>query len=246
MWSPDWWPLAEPEIHAAVADFVQWVRTKIANEPPRLLIVKNPFLFRARSPNNANELAGRLIDAFLSSSEETRFGDILEDIVVAMCRHAKGGRKSSTAGIDLEYDAGNIRTIVSVKSGPKWGNSDQRKRMVAHFQTASRVLRQGGRAEPRCIEGICYGPSGISHLATHDRVVGHDFWEEVAGWREGGRIVLNIVGQHGGNGLADVRDTARREVVAYLERTGAATPSGHINWERFFDLVMMPTRERPK
>lgn len=246
MLPPDWWQQAEPDVHSAVGDFAQWVRTKIANERPHRLIAKNPFLFRARAPNNAAELADRLIDAFLSSSEETRFGDILEDIAVAVCRHAKGGRKSSTEGIDLEYDAGRVRTIVSIKSGPNWGNSSQHKRLVANFQAASRVLRQGRRAEPRCIEGICYGPSGIRHLATHDRITGNAFWEEISDWPDAGRAVLAVIEQHAGNGLLDVRRTTRREVVDYLQRTGAATEDGGINWERLFDLTMMPTRERPK
>lgn len=47
-----------------------------------------------------------IVDAFLSSSEETMFGNVLEGIAIDICSHAKGGRKSSTESIDLEYDEG--------------------------------------------------------------------------------------------------------------------------------------------
>ena len=154
----------------------------------------------------------------------------MEEIAIAVCRHAKGGRKSSTEGIDLEYDADGIRTIVSVKSGPRWSSSSSQKRLVDNFQAASRVLRQGGRAVPRCVEGICYGPSAIKHLPTHDRITGNAFWEEVSGWSDAGKAVLNIIEQHAGNGLSDVRETARQGLVAYLDgqtpRQPLATSTG--------------------
>lgn len=246
MVSPDWWKVAEPKVHAAVSDFVKWVEQKISKESPRKLIVKNPFLFRARAPKDADELADRLLDAFLSSSEETHFGDILEDISIAICREAKGGRKSSTSGIDLEYEEGSVRTVAQVKSGVKWGNSSQRKKLVSDFTTATRILRQGDNIHVRCVEGICYGPSGIKDRGTHLKIVGNAFWEDISGWSDTGRAVLRIIEYHAGNGLLDVRKSARADVVSYLQRTGASSQNGIVDWDRLYDLIMMPTRERPR
>ena len=68
-----------------------------------------------------------VIGAYLSSSEETIFGGVLEKIAILICKHAKGGRKSSAEGIDLEYESNGERTIMQIKSGTNWGNSSQHK-----------------------------------------------------------------------------------------------------------------------
>ena len=156
------------------------MQEKIANVQPHNLIEKNPFLFRARAPDSPEQFADRLIDAFLSSSEETRLGDILEGIAVSVCKAAKNGRKSSSEGIDLEFDEAGKRTIVQVKSGTKWGNASQHKRLVSDFQAATRRLRQGG-VTARCVEGICYGPSGIRDMDSHLKIVGNAFWLDISG-----------------------------------------------------------------
>lgn len=97
----------------------------------------------------------------------------------------------------------------------------------------------------QAIEGICYGPSGRKDFGSHIRLVGNVFWHEISGWPNTGRAVLTIVGHHASNGLSEVLDEARSNVVAYLQRSGAAS-NGRIDWDRLFDIIMMPTQERPK
>ena len=241
---PDWWEQAEPDIHASIGTFAQWMEDKLDDIVPHNLIVKNPFLFRARAPQTANQLATRLIEAFMSSSEETHFGDILESAAIAICREAKGGRRSAARGIDLEYDDENeIRTIMQIKSGIRWGNASQRNRLISDFRAAERTLRQGG-IQVRMVEGICYGPSGLHDLETHIKLVGNTFWEDISGWEHTGRAVFQIVEQHAANGLTEAKDQARLAVVDYLNRAEATT-NGNVNWHRLYDLIMMPTRERP-
>lgn len=236
---PDWWERAEPDIHAAISDFADWMQTKIATIKPHKLIVKNPYLFRARAPTGADQLAARLIDAFLSSSEETRFGDILEQTAISICREAKGGRKSGASGIDLEYDEDGTRTLMQIKSGTNWGNSSQHKKLVSDFQAATRVLRQGGDIQVRCVEGICYGASGVKERGSHVRLVGNAFWNDISGWSGAGRAVLHIVGHHAANGLTEVVAAARASVVEHLEQSGA-TRDGMVDWDRLYDLIMAP------
>ncbi|MCY4300883.1 MAG: PmeII family type II restriction endonuclease [Aestuariivita sp.] len=255
---PDWWKRAEPSIHEEIGEFSNWIQAKVGAIQPHQLIVKNPYLFRARAPESAEQLASRFIDAFLSSSEETRFGDILEGAVISICKEAKGGWKSSADGIDLEYDENNIRTIVQIKSGVKWGNSSQRKKLVTDFQSATRTLRQGKNVQVRCVEGVCYGPSGIKDFGSHIRLVGNEFWYDISGWVDTGRAVLEIVDQHASNGLTDAIYAARNNVVDYLERSGVARSQeprrsspdlsiqNNLDWSRLYDLIMMPTKDRPK
>ena len=134
---------------------------------------------------------------------------------------------------------------MQIKSGINWGNSSQRKKLVTDFQSAVRTLRQGGGVQVRAVEGICYGPSGLKDYGSHIRLVGNTFWQDISGWADTGRAVLRIVEHHAANGLTDVIAAARASIVEYLQRAGATT-HGDVNWYRLYDLIMMPTRERPR
>ena len=180
-----------------------------------------------------------IVDAFLSSSEETMFGNVLERIALAICTPAKGGRKSSTSNIDLEYDEGGQRTIIQIKSGPNWGNSSQRKKLEADFNTARRTIIQGDSTQViRCVEGICYGSSRTKYLGSHWQLIGNHFWHDISGWEGTALGVLRIIGLHAENGLADTREQARKELVSYLKAEGAVSSVGHVKWESLLDLVM--------
>ena len=239
MSSPDWWEKAEVGIHEAVADFSERVRKKTNEPPSKILVAKNPFLFRARVTTDAELLARMMVDAFLSSSEETMFGDVLEKIALAICSPAKGGRKSSTESIDLEYDVGKQRTIIQVKSGPKWSNSRSRRALERSFSTAKRVIRQGKTdIEVRCIEGICYGPSETRDMGDYWKLIGNDFWYDISGWDGTARGVFHIVGQHAGNGLEEARRNAYNNLVSYMRKSGAITPTGQVEWNTLLEMVM--------
>ena len=84
----------------------------------KILKKKNPYLFKAKNIHTAQDLVKPLLDAHLSSQEETIFGDFLEGLAIFICEKVYKGRKSSTTGIDLEFDKDEIRYVVSIKSGP--------------------------------------------------------------------------------------------------------------------------------
>ena len=243
---PSWWNRAEPKIHERLEHFTSWLREKIKTLRPHTLIEKNPFLFRARAYDNASDLAKKLIDAFISSSEETHFGDILEAIAIDICEEAKGGRKSSTSGIDLEFDSGNTRTLAQIKSSIKWGNSSAHKKLVVDFQNATRTVRQRDKLQVVCVEGICYGPSQIVDKGTHLRIIGNEFWKEISDWKDTGRAVFKIVGHHAGNGMSTELAWANTHILDYLLRVKIASSSDRVDWNRLYELTMMNRRDRPK
>ena len=98
-------------------------------ELDKVLMRKNPYLFKAKNINTAGGLVKAILDAHLSSQEETIFGAFLENVAIHASSIALGGIKSSTEGIDLEFTQGDKRYIVSIKSGPNWGNASQIKKM---------------------------------------------------------------------------------------------------------------------
>ena len=76
---PAWWQKAEPELHAAAKGFPGRLREKLEIKPADFVKKKNPFLFRIRAGLSAKALASGIIDAYMSSSEETIFGNVLEE-----------------------------------------------------------------------------------------------------------------------------------------------------------------------
>jgi hypothetical protein len=138
---------------------------------------KNPYLFKAKNITVAGDLVTDILDAFLSSSEEKLFGDFLEELAIFISHRTCGGKKSSTTGIDLEFENQGTIYLVSVKSGPNWGNSSQQKKQEADFQNAVRVLKQSRHTvNVLPVLGICYGKVKTSHLRGYLKVVGQNFW----------------------------------------------------------------------
>lgn len=144
-----------------------------------LLKRKNPYLFKAKAVESAPDLVKRLLDAYLSSKEETIFGDFLEALAIHVCAQAYGGKKSNAEGIDLEFDREQRRYLVSIKSGPNWGNSQQIKRMIANFNQARKIV--GTKVVIEAVNGCCYGQDGNPHKGIYQKLCGQEFWELVSG-----------------------------------------------------------------
>ncbi len=148
----------------------------------RVLKRKNPYLFKAKNILTAQDLVKTLLDAHLSSQEETLFGDFLEDLAIFINADIYSGRKSATEGIDLEFDNDGIRYIVSIKSGPNWGNSRQITKMREDFKRAARVLRTSNSSvHVNAVNGCCYGRDSRPDKGDYFKYCGQHFWEFVSG-----------------------------------------------------------------
>jgi len=146
----------------------------------KLLSKKNPYLLKAKGLSSPRDLVKTILDAFLSSQEETLLGGFLEGLAVFAAEKAQGAKgKSSTTGIDIELDKAGIRNFVAVKSGPAWGNSSQVAKMREDFKTAAKVYRQNRNAlSVRCVNGCCYGKQAEKSEDKGDylKLCGQRFW----------------------------------------------------------------------
>lgn len=143
---------------------------------------KNPYLFKAKYLLTANEIVQGIADAYISSGEETIFGDWLEGLAIFINQKVYGGWKSGIANIDLEFDKDNIRYIVNIKSGPNWGNSSQISKMKADFKTAKRALRtSNSNILVIAINGCCYGTDNRPDKGDYFKYCGQEFWEFISG-----------------------------------------------------------------
>jgi hypothetical protein len=90
-------------------------------ELKQILKRKNPYLFKAKHVIAAPELVKLLLDAHLSSQEETMFGDFLEGLAIHVCKLAYGGKKSSRTSIDLEFERDGVFLYRLNKIGAELG-----------------------------------------------------------------------------------------------------------------------------
>lgn len=143
---------------------------------------KNPYLFKAKNILFAQDLVRILLDAHLSSQEETLFGNFLEGLAIYVNEKVYGGWKSSAKGIDLEFNNEGRRFLVAIKSGPNWGNSSQIEKMKDNFKKAQQIVRAGN---PKLIivvvNGCCYGKDSKSDKGDYYKYCGQKFWQFISG-----------------------------------------------------------------
>ena len=169
----------EENIATFHANRIKKLKTRKLNN---VLKRKNPYLFKAKNIRTSEELVKAFLDAFISSQEETIFGDFLEGLALFINCEVFGGWKSSTEGIDLEFDKENIRFIVSIKSGPNWGNSSQINKLKDIFKKAKRTLRtSNSKIMVVAVNGCCYGIENKTDKGDYFKYCGQKFWEFISG-----------------------------------------------------------------
>ena len=144
---------------------------------------KNPYLFKAKYIMTADEIVHGIVDAYVSSNEETIFGNWLEGLAIFINEKVFGGIKSGIPGIDIEFNNNNIRYIVAVKSGPNWGNSSQLKKIITDFNTARKTLRtSNSNLNIVAVIGCCYGiDRKPEKKENYFKFCGQKFWTFISG-----------------------------------------------------------------
>ncbi|HNW74152.1 MAG: PmeII family type II restriction endonuclease [Bacteroidales bacterium] len=147
---------------------------------------KNPYLFKAKNVTSASQIVEGILNAYLSSSEEGLFGNWLEKLAIFINDSVYQGRKAGIEGIDLDFDKEGNRYLISIKSGPNWGNDSQIKKMIDQFDIARRRLHtSGGSSSIICVNGCCYGKSReqseYKSKGNYYKTCGKRFWELISG-----------------------------------------------------------------
>jgi hypothetical protein len=199
----------------------------------KILARKNPYLFKAKNVGLAHELVRILLDAHLSSQEETIFGNFLEGLAIFVNQRVFNGQKSTTQGVDLEFNEGKIRYIVAIKSGPNWGNSSQIRKMQDDFRKAKQTIRTGNsKLNIIAINGCCYGRNTKADRGDYYKYCGQKFWEFISGSPD---LYLKIIKPLGY--LAREKDAEFQKAYTQiinkftLEFSEAFVKNGEIDWE---------------
>jgi len=199
---------------------------------------KNPYLLKAKNLEFPNDVIRTAVDVFLSSQEETVFGDLMEKFAIFVAADRYDGFKSQRKSVDLEFQRNGHYYIVGIKSGINWGNADQVSKMRGNFADAKRDLRAQGYASVIAVNGCIYGYDN-QPLKTHKtdpelnyfKYAGQDFWYFIALDDALYRELIRPIDE-----LARQRDKQYKEAyIAKINQLSAEfmerfVVNGHIDW----------------
>ena len=180
-------PITQQEIANYIETNIQGFHQKRLDKLQKLKLMdvvrrKNPYLFKTKNISTVPEFVTTILDAHLSSQEETIFGKFLEEFAIFISSQVYGGQKSAAEGIDLEFEKDNTRYIVSIKSGPNWGNSSQVKKLRDNFRQAKRILGTNRLStNVVAVNGCCYGRDRTPDKGDYLKLCGQKFWEFISG-----------------------------------------------------------------
>lgn len=167
-------------IGRALTEFYTALTQKLDNtKVEKILKRKNPYLYRAKGINNASQLVSGILSAYISSSEETLFGNcFFEPIALAV----SGGQKAVAEGVDITVDKNNTIYSIAVKSGTSVFNADSKKRQEQNFQSAQKRAQQAHKAYLPVV-GYGYGKKKTKEGKEkfYLELAGKDFWEWLTG-----------------------------------------------------------------
>lgn len=148
-----------------------------------ILVSKNPYLLRLENFTlPVSEIVEILLKESLREYNKIIFEEFALNLAIFVCTKVYGGTKSSAEGIDLEFEKDGIRYMVSIKSGPNWGNSGQIKKMNDNFKKAKRIIgTNSSKINITAINGCCYGKDNKPDKGDYLKLCGQSFWEFISG-----------------------------------------------------------------
>lgn len=199
----------------------------------KVLLRKNPYLYKALGTQSATEIVDEILKAYLSASDEGLFGDaFFEPIAKAV----SGGTISPSEGVDIAIETKDRYKAISVKSGPNPFNASQVKRQSDEFETLRRRLSKL-RKQFDPILGHSYGKKQTPATKTkvYRDVSGQLFWEELTGDPEFYQKLIammesDIIRKHREEYRIEYQKAVNRYVREFT--VDFCKPDGAIDWEK--------------
>jgi hypothetical protein len=201
----------------------------------KLLRRKNPYLFKAKNILTSEEFIKNIVDAYLSSQEETMFGNFLESLAQFVCKKTFGGDKTPGTGLDLDFTRDGLRYLVSIKSGPNWGNSRQIAKMRDDFKKASKII---GQEHLVCVNGCCYGRDLNENKGDYFKKCGQSFWEFISGDPEFYKQIIEPLGHKAKERNDEFFEEYSKLLNRFSKRfiTDFCKETGEIDWEKLVEF----------
>jgi hypothetical protein len=182
---------------------------------------KNPYLFKAKNVLTSEQIVKGIVDAHISSNEETLFGDFLEGLAIFIY---------------------GVRYIVAIKSGPNWGNKSQIEKLASDFNAAKKTLRtSNSKINVIAINGCCYGRNSKSHIpkkGDYFKWCGQHFWEFISGNENLYLEIIEPLGNRAKQRNEEFSELYAQRVNVFTMEFGKdfCLPDGKINWKKLVEF----------
>ncbi len=198
-----------------------------------VLLRKNPYLFRMKAIQDASEIVDSLLSAYVSSSEETIFGNVFFEPIAT---YVSGGNKALAEGIDVVKETEDAIYAIAVKSGTNVFNSSSRKKQEQNFNAAKKLADQ---IKKRYIPIIGYGygkkqQTGKGIPKIYLELAGQEFWEELTGDDTFYLKLVNYMQDAPEKYIQSFREAYTRALNRFVMKFTAdfCKKDGSIDWER--------------
>jgi hypothetical protein len=206
----------------------------------KILRRKNPYLFRAIGTEQASEIVNQLLQAYMSSSDETIFGDAYFEEIA---RNLPNVQVSDGSGVDLMIEGEKEVKAYALKSGPNPFNSAQKAKQNTQFmEMRSRLLKLHKSFDP--VLAYSYGRKvkGPDGKHIYRQIAGQAFWAELTGDSDFYLKLIRLMKDSPQKRKAEYRsiwDAAiNRFTMQFLE--DFCFPDGGIDWEKLTKFVSGP------
>lgn len=192
---------------------------------------KNPYLFRAIGVYKADEIVEVILQAYMSSSDETIFGDAFFEPIA---KRVSGGTVSPSEGVDIVIETNDVYKAISVKSGTNIFNASQSKRLDDEFgKLRSRTMKLHKQFDGVLAHSYGHIGNARSTQYIYRRIAGQAFWEEITGdpefYLKLCHMMKDLPSVHRSTYEKERGKAVNRLTLEFLQ--DFSTPDGGIDWD---------------
>ena len=205
----------------------------------KVLRNKNPYLYKARGTQSANEIVEGLLSDHLSSSDEALFGDAFFEPLALEMAKLIGGAVSPSEGVDIAIETQTSYKAIALKSGPNIFNASQAKKQNQEFMSLRARLSKV-RKDFDAVLGHAYGRKQTP--ANENRIYrsssGQAFWEELTDDSEFYLKIIRLmsdadIAQHRADYEAAYQKAVNRYLAEFIE--DFCHTDGSIAWDKLLE-----------
>jgi hypothetical protein len=197
---------------------------------------KNPYLFRATGVNNAPDMIGQLLEAHVSSSDETIFGNVFFEPI---CQAVTEAPIAAARGADFARERDDVYEVIALKSGPNIFNASQATKQGQEFdeiQASLRATLRSMRKQFVPIMGCGYGRVNSEPTSKRRfyKLAGQAFWEKVTGDEDFYLKISRLMNEEPARHRPIFREAWGRAVNRFVREFTIefCDEAGNVQWEK--------------
>jgi len=198
---------------------------------------KNPYLFKALGTEQASEIVKKILEAYISSSDETIFGNIyFEQIALNLPNITVSDGK----GVDLILNEEKVIHAYALKSGPHPFNSSAKARQNTEFlELKSRLMKLQKQFDP--VLAYAYGRKNklSSGKYVYRESSGQEFWKELTGDDDFYLKLMRLMKDEPARRIEEYKSSWDAVINKFAREftEDFCFENGHINWEKLVQFI---------